>query len=495
MKDLKHIDRLFKEKLKDFEVTPNDSVWESIEKELHQKKRKRRVIPIWWQISGVAAVLALLLTVGNFMFNDSLEIKSTNPVVNTEDEIDSNVPPPPSDSNTILNNFHDEESVVNNNVDNPSSDSTLTNNLNQIDNNTEAIANTNTKSEKALNNINTKTDNNKLSNINTNTVTVANDTKNEDAINPTNLPKSEQKKSILDIMADPVNKNTDVVVSDPQPKENVEDMNVVNPNDLNNTIEDAIANTNNINEKEKDEKLSRWNISTNVAPVYFSSFGNGSPLDEQFIGNSKSGELNMSYGINGSYALTDKLKIRTGVNKVNLGYNTNNVIVYRGVGITLASALSRNNNNIKFIDESQNTSILSTQNMSFASAPEVVKTSINSSLNQEFSYIELPIEVEYSLLSKKLGVNVIGGFSTLFLNNNKIYSTLNGEKSLLGEAKNINDTSYSANFGLGLNYNVSDKIKFNLEPTFKYQINTFRDTSGDFKPFFIGFYTGLSYKF
>ena len=98
-------------------------------------------------------------------------------------------------------------------------------------------------------------------------------------------------------------------------------------------------------------------------------------------------------------------------------------------------------------------------------------------------------------MSKKLGINVIGGFSTLFLNSNKIYSTLNGEKSLLGEAKNINDTGYSANFGLGLNYNVSDKIKFNLEPTFKYQINTFRDTSGDFKPFFIGFYTGFSYKF
>ena len=133
--------------------------------------------------------------------------------------------------------------------------------------------------------------------------------------------------------------------------------------------------------------------------------------------------------------------------------------------------------------------------MSFSSAPEVVKTSINSSLNQEFGYIELPVEVEYTLLSKKLGINVIGGFSTLFLNSNKIYSTLNGEKSLLGEAKNINDTGYSANFGLGLNYNVSDKIKFNLEPTFKYQINTFRDTSGDFKPFFIGFYTGFSYKF
>jgi len=76
-----------------------------------------------------------------------------------------------------------------------------------------------------------------------------------------------------------------------------------------------------------------------------------------------------------------------------------------------------------------------------------------------------------------------------------MYSVLNGDKVLLGEAQNINVTSYSANFGLGLNYNLSEKINLNLEPTFKYQINTFRDTSCDFQPYFIGIYTGLSYKF
>jgi hypothetical protein len=59
MSDKKHIDRLFQEKLKNFEATPNDAVWDSIENTLHQKKRKRRVIPLWWQIAGVAAILTL----------------------------------------------------------------------------------------------------------------------------------------------------------------------------------------------------------------------------------------------------------------------------------------------------------------------------------------------------------------------------------------------------------------------------------------------------
>jgi hypothetical protein len=90
---------------------------------------------------------------------------------------------------------------------------------------------------------------------------------------------------------------------------------------------------------------------------------------------------------------------------------------------------------------------------------------------------------------------VIGGFSTLFLNENEIYSVVEGNRTLLGEANNINDMSYSANFGLGLNYHISDKLKLNLEPMFKYQINTFNNTSGDFQPYFIGVYSGFSFKF
>ena len=71
MSEKKQIDKLFKERLKDFEVAPGDHVWDRIEDELHKDKRKRRVIPIWWKVVGVAAVLALLFTVGKTFFNSS----------------------------------------------------------------------------------------------------------------------------------------------------------------------------------------------------------------------------------------------------------------------------------------------------------------------------------------------------------------------------------------------------------------------------------------
>jgi hypothetical protein len=120
----------------------------------------------------------------------------------------------------------------------------------------------------------------------------------------------------------------------------------------------------------------------------------------------------------------------------------------------------------------------------------------NTSINQALGYIEIPLEIQYNLSDKKLGVNVIGGFSSFFLNNNEIYSNAeNGSRTFLGEANNINKISYSANFGLGFNYKVSKKIDLNLEPLFKYQINTFKNTSGNFTPFFIGVYTGFGIKF
>ena len=41
MSDKKHIDRLFQEKFKDFDVNPSDKAWDGIEARLQKKKKKR----------------------------------------------------------------------------------------------------------------------------------------------------------------------------------------------------------------------------------------------------------------------------------------------------------------------------------------------------------------------------------------------------------------------------------------------------------------------
>ena len=57
-----NVDNLFRDTLDDFAQNPDPKVWDRIQVSLDQKaQRKRRVIPLWWQLGGVAAALALIL--------------------------------------------------------------------------------------------------------------------------------------------------------------------------------------------------------------------------------------------------------------------------------------------------------------------------------------------------------------------------------------------------------------------------------------------------
>lgn len=516
MSDKKHIDRLFQERFKDFEATPSDAVWENIEAELNKKKKKRRIIPIWWRYAGVAALIVLLLTVGGLFFNDndSNNVKPTQVVDTKDDKLnDSNE----NDNNTLIDSnkkdeeiIDEKEAVAESNTEKESLENSNQNNDN-IKKASDAVAPSNetsvaeNESSKIKNKGTQKTQfpSNKKSNSSDaivkmdNTTVVAQNSKekNKEAIQ-NEIPQIDINKA-TEIINNSTKNNTAIAEEKPNniSTDSITKTEIIADNNTKEntlTIEEALEKNKDIIEEEKDEKLNRWSIAPNAAPVYFSSLGDGSSIDPQFNNNAKSGELNMSYGIKASYAVNKKLSIRTGVNRVNLGYNTNNVVVFQSISSS-SSSLQNVNSNGTTADA---VSIISGNNLSSSKSPEAFSRSSNTSINQDMGYIEVPLEIQYALTNKKLGVNLIGGFSSFFLNKNEIFSEVaGGSRTLLGEANNINNVSYSANFGVGLNYKVSKKIDLNFEPMFKYQINTFNNTSGNFKPYFIGVYTGFAIKF
>ena len=65
----------------------------------------------------------------------------------------------------------------------------------------------------------------------------------------------------------------------------------------------------------------------------------------------------------------------------------------------------------------------------------------------------------------------------------------------IGQANNLNATSFSTNLGLGINYGLSKQWSFNFEPTFKYQINTFKSGTTNIQPYYFGVFTGVQFKF
>jgi hypothetical protein len=116
-------------------------------------------------------------------------------------------------------------------------------------------------------------------------------------------------------------------------------------------------------------------------------------------------------------------------------------------------------------------------------------------LNQQIGFIEVPLEIEYVIIDKKIGINIIGGGSTLFLDRNMISLNSADFSTNLGASNNLNNLSFTTNIGLGFDYNISSKFELNLEPIFKYQMNAFNGNTSNVNPYFFGVYSGFSFKF
>lgn len=502
MKEKKHIDRIFQEKLKNFERQPNPDVWDGIQAELHNEKKDRKLIPFWWKLGGIAAALMLMLGVSYTIYNSYQS--QHNPVVNQKDTILEPQEVLPSNTKTQNNKL-----VV---EDNNSGINTSSDHMKQQNSENSTLITSNVSVE---NNLNSTIDN---VSKNTNAVTETNQTSNkhltENEVSKKGTPKV-TKKIIKDKTTAVAFENVQNTAKEKKDqkisKQENTNLKVANQSDLNSeveieentlketlptekTIEEAIAEVETILNEEEKEARNRWRVSPNVAPVYFNSLGEGSSIHSQFNENNKSSDINMSYGIAASYAINKKLRVRTGVSTLGFDYRTNGIITSDA---SSRSAINNSGNisNIKFNQNAVATNYMSSRVVALNNAPEILKSADLSSLEQQFGFIEVPLELEYSLIEKKFGLNVVGGFSTFFLNDNNIYEVQNGNSTLIGEANNINDVSYSANFGLGMFYSFSKSLQFNLEPMFKYQINTFSNTFGDFQPFFVGVYTGLSFKF
>ncbi len=230
-----------------------------------------------------------------------------------------------------------------------------------------------------------------------------------------------------------------------------------------------------------NEKSTKFTVATIFAPIYINSFGDGSSVDSQFRDNSTSGNSSYSYGVKFAYQLNNKFTVQSGVNLINLGITTNDIYVNSSVAV------------IGFSNLSANPLVARTETLALDK-----NNSLNSnkgSLNQIFGYIEIPVELKYSVTDGKLGVNLVGGFSTLLLNKDEVFIETNDFSQSLGSSNNLRSVNFSGNIGVDIDYLIHKNLYINVSPMFKVQTNTFSKNSGSIQPYYLGVYTGLNYKF
>lgn len=466
MNDKKNIDRFFQEQFKDFETPPNEQVWKNIKTELKKENKERKIIPFWIKFPGIAATFLLGILALNTLLNNNPDSQNgivTAPEIlkNSSESTDSIIE---SKSKTL--EIKKTPSVVEKIIKTEQKDGKEFTSTNQSE------INSNKK----------KTQTNAVVSLQKNHPSLKQETTNTAELSTKEIIGQRNNASNQTLEKEHLNgtENTKIAAIDSKKQE----LNSVeSPNEL-----EEILKTKNEKETVVINSKNKWQITPNIAAVYLNSNSSGSAIDPQFSENQKTTDNSISFGVGVNYAVSKKVTLRSGINKLSLGYNTNN--------ITYSTGLANNNlANINYTSDAL-IEIKNESNSTMLSIFEINLQKTNTgAINQKMGYYEIPMEVSYAVLDKKFGINLIGGVSTLFLNKNKISLVSSETNITLGEARNLNQINFSTNVGVGFQYQIVKSFQINFEPMLKYQMNTFSGNSGNFKPIFVGLYSGISYSF
>lgn len=453
MSEKNNIDKLFQDKLNGLQASPNPKVWTAIENKMAPKKR--RVIPFWW-ISGVAGILILGFLLFPF-YNKQDGSSPNNSLENTFTTIEKE---------TILEKIDD---TFKKNKEIENTQLVESEKQNRIEEKQKFINNKNTKLPKQEKEMSVKKIAMKEKDF------AKNLDKRETYENEDNHQQKEQTVT--------GNKRT-------KTEEQNQELYKSKPR------ESFIINQENRLLKETEEKKKKgrktWSITTNFALLNSGSFSNSSPFSENLV-NSTEGQNSLGYGVQLGYKINKKWSIRSGVQLQELNYRNNNVRV----------TASRNNTASISFNGISETSIQSTAPSSAAEAIDSSFESFNlrtenttsGNLSQQFGYVEIPVEVKYTLNENaKVQTQLVGGFSSLFLTTNNVLIN-DSFSNLSGEGSNLNAINISGNLGVDFNYQFTKNWSISINPMFKTFLNTFSDEANGFSPFNLGVYSGIRYQF
>ena len=435
MKKSNNIDKIFKDQFKGAEITPPEDIWTDISSKLPLEKRSKRIIPLWYYIGGTVAALFIIA----LLIRNTFDTPTIPKVTNTKEILNEN-----ENSGNRLNTTKSSNFIPNENKTKVASSK-----YSDIQNSKNTSSSNNNKSKENSQSQLRGKDNYAIINSKEEQISKSAKFQNRTALN-----------TVINNNGIKPGTNSNIIASN-NLAPSISDVEQVVKDDEKDKLDSP---------KDEITGSKRFSISANAAALYYDNFGKGSSLSNQ-IASDNNGMNSTSYGVTIGYQISKNIKIRSGVNQIALSNNLQDV--------SFASVLNSSNISDNFSDTN------TPENGN--SADVFVK------IDQNIGFIEVPAEIEYFILNKKFGVSFISGFSTLILNKNKI-SIASADTNFSSKVANLNNLSFTANLGIGFNYEILPSFQLNIEPILKYQLNTFTKTSS-YKPYYFGFYSGLSYKF
>jgi hypothetical protein len=257
------------------------------------------------------------------------------------------------------------------------------------------------------------------------------------------------------------------------------------------------------------DKSHRWSITALATPTYYGKINSGSDELSQQIMASEQAVVSYTGGVALAYKVNKRFSIQSGLFYSSVGQDLEGINSFAGFQkydntkgdhnfavLTTNGTVFTNNADVFLFAEGNSNRIITNYNNDVFDPQKASLDYINNTMRQNFSYLELPVFLRYKIIDRTVDFNLIGGLSYNLLLDNSVYTIVDGSKYMIGTTDGLNMFSVSSSLGMGMEYKFSEKLSLNLEPTFRYYLNTFNNVAGSqFHPYSFGIFSGISYKF
>lgn len=454
MTEDKNMDRIFREKLGDFELSPPAFVWNNLQEKMAAGKRKKQLLV--WRISSIAAALAIAFIAG-WQINVSqskLQIAKNTSTTHTEENVPQQTTTempqtegPAVSAKTASNLFAENTNQPKTTLKRNTSEST--NNLNerekapQLLETMKAVFSGSTETNISLAKIDKKSNPSSILSIEEQQIVEANK-----ALLAMNESRGQQHKWVVG-----------AAVSPTYSVNNAEHSTLYAQNMVKNDSKNSVNMGGGFSLELKTKK--RWSVQSGV---YYTPMGQSSS-------NNNSREMLASVPMNDSpQYFNTSVKTNNGTLELN---GTAGIIKLNNIPSELQVEGSLDRETF---------------------APKALVS--NAEFDQNFEYLEVPLIVKYQLLDSQFGIQLMSGLSSHMLIGNSVYINQNGDRNRVGETLGMTKFTYSGLIGIGMSYSLGSNLFFNIEPRMKYYFQSLNDSPGvAYKPYSFGIYTGLSFAF
>lgn len=277
-------------------------------------------------------------------------------------------------------------------------------------------------------------------------------------------------------------------------------------------IQETFAPADSVQDTQDSRKGQRWQIGAAISPQY--TYRDASAPDatqNRVVNSSETGMLAYAGGLRFSFLPTDRITVETGVYYNKMGLN---IGAYESYWARLNSDwdfVPVENRNVVTLANSigtiapegdevyYNKYTMQTERTEFRAIEPVIMTfngDAISTITQTFSYLEIPLNLRYKVIDRRVDLQLIGGLSTNVLMSNAVIGNTSSESVKIGSVTDVRTMNYSGNAGIGVVYDIFDRLKVSIEPRFRYYLNSVNNPlMPSTRPYSFGLFTGVNYSF